>query len=469
MAIFHQRNVWLVGIRFYLLGILCLYTISCNDPPGPVGAGTLPNESLNLVTVSSDTLPLITGSLVGQITPKLTQDISTPASTSPAFVGAAVMNDMPSSKITATTFLSFNPQSLTDSARQALYGNLQPNDIVSASLLLAPSTFVLGDSLGQFSPFRVHALSRPWYTDNLRNTIYLEDPALIGQQVGVYQNTLGNRIDASQSLTRKLPIPITDKQLIIRWLQANEVTWQNVDGLAIVPNTALSSTMYAHTGLASVIVRIKRQSDSEETRVVFNQFAHASIVRAALPTNVNESIVVQGGAALRTQLAFDLSSLPPFAAIHRAELVMPVDTVRSTISNQGFPRSLQLYFEQTASFPSVSRPFESRRNVVNPPSAVGFFDNTTGTARYIFTGQLTTAFPNLNTVVENIVKEGGKQRLILQLRPETIINNAGQAIIARSDEEQTTSRIVFYGLREQNPQFRPRLVITYSRRYTVPR
>lgn len=471
MAIFYQRNVWLVGIRLYLLGVLCVYLVSCNDPPGPVGSGTLPNENINLVTVNSDTVSLITNTLVGQITPKLTQDIATPGGSSPAFIGAAVLNDMRSEKVTATTFLSFNPQSLSDSARQALYGDLRPSDIISAVLLLNPSRYVLGDSIGQLSPFRIHSLSRPWYTDNLRNTIFLEDPALIGPQVGIYQNTIGNtgRIDASQNLSNKLPIPITDKQLMIRWLQANEVTWQNVDGLAIIPNASLARTMYAHTGLARVVVTIKRPTDSVESTVIFNQFAHASIVRTALPNNPENLMVVQGGAALRTQLSFDLSSLPSFAAIHRAELILPIDTIRSTISNQGYPSAMQLYFTQTASFPSASRPFESRRNVINPPSAVGFFDNTTGTARYIFSGQLTTAVPNLNTVIEYIVKEGGKKQMILQLRPETIINSNGQTIISRSDEEQTTSRIVFYGLQEQNPINRPRLVITYSRRYTVPR
>ena len=92
-----------------------------------------------------------------------------------------------------------------------------------------------------------------------------------------------------------------------------------------------------------------------------------------------------------------------------------------------------------------------------------FFDNTTGTARYIFSSNL-----NMASVVENIVKNGGKQSMILQLQPEFVTGTSSQ----RSDEEQTTTRIVFHGLRQQDSTLRllrPRLVITYSNRYSVPR
>jgi hypothetical protein len=206
---------------------------------------------------------------------------------------------------------------------------------------------------------------------------------------------------------------------------------------------------------------LKRPSDTVESEIIFNEFGRASVVNSALPDNsAQEAIVVQGASALRTRLSFDLSQLPPFAAIHRAELVLPVDAIRSTVSNLGFPQSMQLYQEQNAEFPAVSRSFESQRNRISATSAVGFFDNTTGTARYIFSSNL-----NMASVVENIVKSGGKKNMMLQLRPEFVTQNG----ISRADEEQTTSRIVFYGLREQNLERRPRLVITYSPRYTVPR
>jgi hypothetical protein len=461
VAIYFQRNLWL--LRFSLLAVLCGCIVSCNDPPSPVGSGTLPTETTRLVTISSDTLPLITSSVVGQFTPKITVDMGFPDASNPAFIGSALASDIPSTRITSTTFLSFSPLNITDSARKALFDGLNTNDILSAVLLLSPARFILGDSLRPFSPFRIHSLRRPWYTDNLQQTLNIEDPSLIGTQVGLYQNSIPGStfIDASQTLTRKLPLQILDKQLIIRWLQANDVTWQSVDGLALVPILPASRTMYAHTGAARVFIRLKRPSDTVESEIIFNEFGRASVVNSALPDNsAQEAIVVQGASALRTRLSFDLSQLPPFAAIHRAELVLPVDAIRSTVSNLGFPQSMQLYQEQNAEFPAVSRSFESQRNRISATSAVGFFDNTTGTARYIFSSNL-----NMASVVENIVKSGGKKNMMLQLRPEFVTQNG----ISRADEEQTTSRIVFYGLREQNLERRPRLVITYSPRYTVPR
>lgn len=456
MVITLQRHRWL--LRFSLVVALCGGIVSCNDTPGVIGSGLLPTDTLRIVSISSDTLPLLASSFVGQFTPRLTSDIGFPSSSNPAFIGAAVALDMPSTLIKATTLLSFAPLSITDSARQDMYGNLVPNDIISAALLLSPAQYILGDSLRPLASFRIHSLQRVWYSDDLSRTINIEDPTLIGRAIGNYQIVQpGTRIDASQNLTRKLQIPLNDKQLIIRWLQANFVTWQSVDGLALVPDTTLARTMYAHTGAATVVVRMQRQIDTAESTIFFNESSRASIVRAALPNNsANDAIVAQGGAALRTRLTFDLSSLPPFAAIHRAELILPVDTVRSTISNLGFPPSIQLYQEQNAQFPTASRDFESRRNAIGATSAFGFFDNTTGTARYIFSSNL-----NMASVVENIVKSGGKKSMILQLRPEIV----SETSVLRSDEEQTTARIVFYGLREKNPDLRPRLSITYSTRY----
>jgi hypothetical protein len=124
------------------------------------------------------------------------------------------------------------------------------------------------------------------------------------------------------------------------------------------------------------------------------------------------------------------------------------------------PFSIQLYPAQNAVFPAAQRAFESQRNTISAVSAVGIFDNTTGTARYVFSSTL-----NMSSVVESILKNGGKKSMILQLRPELISGTSTQ----RSDEEQTTTRIVFHGLRQPDLSLRPRLIITYSNRYSVPR
>ncbi|MCS6808144.1 MAG: hypothetical protein NZ661_04960 [Candidatus Kapabacteria bacterium] len=453
------------------MGVLCLCCVSCNDPPGPVGSGILPNDNLFIATLNSDTVPMLAESSVGQVIPKLTDVLALPTPTNPAFLGACTAHDMPSSQIIAIAFLSFSPLSVSEEERQQLYGDIQPEDIRSAFLLLSPGRSILGDSIAQFSPFRVHTLRRAWYTENSLHTINLSDPNLIGSQIGIYRNTLSDSpiIDASQNLSRKLPIPLTDKQFIIRWLKANRTTWQHVDGLALVPIAELSRTIYELTDNARIVVRIKRPTDSVESSIVFDQFAHASIVYAPLPHNgSHDALIVQGGAALRTVVSFDLSRLPSFAAIHRSELRLPVDRKRSTISSAGLPRRIELYAEDNEGFPRALRPLESRRNVLNPPSATGLFDSTCSC--YIFQGVPTIATISLNTVIENIIKSGGKKRLVLQLRSEIVTPQpSGQPIISRGEEEQTLSRIVFYGLREPDTTLRPRLTLTYSRRYAIPR
>ncbi len=465
MTITSHRISWFAPLRYILLlSVLCGISFSCNDAPSPVGSGLIPSDNISIITVSSDTLRLLSGAEVGYFAPRLVSDIAQPISTNPVFIGAAIANDNPSAFISATTFLSFNPPVLDDSLREASFSNLTSNDILSASLQVNPGQFALGDSLRQIASFRIHAVTRPWYVDNSQQAINLQDPLLIGRQVGANQEIASSslRIDASQALTRKVRLPITDKALILRWLKTGLVAWSSVDGLALVPNLATARVMYALTDGSRIVIRLRSStSETGDTVITMNEFARSSVVQATLPSNSNsDSIVVQGGAALRTRLDFDLSRLPPFAVIHRAELVLHVDTVRSTISNFGLPFSIQLYPSQNALFPAAQRAFESQRNSFSAVSATGFFDNTTGTARYVFSSSL-----NMTSVVESIVKNGGKQSMILQLRPEIITESSRQ----RSDEEQTTTRIVFYGLREPNLALRPRLLITYSNRYSVPR
>lgn len=464
MAITSHRNVWFAPFRYILLGVLCGISFSCNDAPGPVGSGLVPTDNISLVTISSDTLRLMSGAVVGQFPPRIESDIAQPTSTNPVFIGAAIANDNPSAFITATTFLSFDPPETNDSLREANFSNLTPNDIISASLVVSPLQYILGDTIRQVASFRIHSVTRPWYVDNTQQAINLQDPTLIGRQVGANQEIAPGtlRIDASQTLSRKVRLPITDKSLILRWLKTGSIAWSSVDGLALVPNTASARTMYALGDGSRIIIRLRSStSETGDTVIYMNEFARSGLVRAALPDNSGgDSIIVQGGAALRTRLDFDLSRLPPFAVIHRAELVLFIDTDRSTISNFGLPLSIQLYPAQNAVFPAAQRAFESQRNSIPAVSATGFFDNTTGTARYVFTSNL-----NMASLVEGIVKNGGKQSMILQLRPE-FFTEAGRQ---RSDEEQTTTRIVFHGLRQQNLALRPRLVITYSNRYSVPR
>lgn len=464
MAITSHRNVWFAPFRYILLSVLCGISFSCNDAPGPVGSGLVPTDNIALVTISSDTLRLMSGAVVGQFPPRIESDIAQPTSTNPVFIGAAIANDNPSAFIAATTFLSFDLPETNDSLREANFSNLTPNDVISASLVVSPLQYILGDTMRQVASFRIHSVTRPWYVDNTQQAINLQDPTLIGRQVGANQEIAPNtlRIDASQTLSRKVRLPITDKSLILRWLKTGSIAWSNVDGLALVPNTATARTMYALGDRSRIIIRLRSStSETGDTVIYMNEFARSGLVRAALPDNSgSDSIIVQGGAALRTRLDFDLSRLPPFAVIHRAELILNVDTVRSTISNLGLPLSIQLYPAQNAVFPAAQRAFESQRNSISAVSATGFFDNTTGTARYVFTSNL-----NMASAVESIVKNGGKQSMILQLRPE-FFTEAGRQ---RSDEEQTTTRIVFHGLRQQNLALRPRLVITYSNRYSVPR
>jgi hypothetical protein len=458
------------GIIRGMVVLCCIATFwgisACNDVPGPLGSELVPTDSLTLKTITNDSLPLIVSTAIGQFTPKMTTDLALTSTSSPFFIGAARMPD--GEECTAAAYIRYQIPVRNDSIRRVDFMSLTERDIIDAELFVRPSTFLIGDTIRKIAPFRVYELRQRWYNDSITRTQNIPSPQSLIVQPFVAQyaqpfTSFGGQVlfDAGPLLSRKRSLPILDKAMILRWIKADTTMWkENIFGLAFVPRISPVSPVsppaemvFGFDESSSILVRYRRTQDTTENFLTISEDAQATITACPLPKNpaANE-IAVQGGVALRTALDFDILTIPTLSTIHQAELVLPIDTVRSLLSTRGLPLSVQL------SFSAPNDPFAQDPMV--RVVATGVLNTTTGTARYIFTSGSNTS-PNMNALIQQLVKKGGKGKLLLHLTPQV----ASSTQVFRSDEEQTLIRLVFRRLRESsNPAFRPRLSITYSLR-----
>jgi hypothetical protein len=428
---------------------------SCNDAPGPIGSELIPSDTLLLRSITNDELQLITSTSLGLVVPKMATELAFTSSSSPYFLGAARVPN--ADRFTASAFIRYQLPVRSDSVRRVDYDGLTASDIIDVRLFLRPSFCLLGDTTVKVAAFNVYDIRQRWYNDSITRVRTVPTAqTLAGQRplASFSQFLPEGSIDAGSILSRKRPLVLNDKELLARWILSDSTQWSNnIFGLALVPTDAATS-VFRFDETSFIVVRFKRAKDSTERVLTIFEDVQATISNAQLPPNPNgDELMIQGGTALRTALQFDLqSSIPPLSTIHQAQLVLPVDSIRSLVSTCGFPASVRMTFQPTANSFAVT--------TVASITAFGELNTTTGTIRYIFNSGSTNN-PNMLGVVQQIVKQGGRGSVILHFTSEIF----SQQQIFRSDEEQTFNRIIFRRLRgSSDPAFRPRLTITYSLR-----
>jgi hypothetical protein len=466
---FHWQSFGITRILRSLSLLCCIAALwgmsSCNDAPGPIGSELIPGDTLNLKTITNDSLPLIVASTIGQNIARMNTDLGFTSANTPFFIGAARTLD--GDEFSATALVRYQLPVRSDSIRMANFMSLTENDIIDVRLFMRPSSFLLGDTITKVLPFRVYELRQRWYNDSINRTNNPPLPQTLVSSPFIASYSLrsitfrGETLtDAGPILTNKQPLLIRDKAMIVRWIQSDSSTWfNNVFGLAFVPllrpNTPFAQTMFGFEGASYIVVRYQRPQDTTQNFLTISEDAQVTLTSGPVPNNPNNNeIMVQGGLALRSSLDFDIRTIPALSTIHQAELILPVDTVRSLISTRGYPQTLQLHFS-----------LPDNRFVINTTTGAsltvtGFLDATSGTTRYIFSSGTNSA-PNMIAAIQRLVKFGGLGQLVLHLTPQ-IVTSSG---VFRSDEEQTLHRIIFRRLRGSgDPMLRPRLTITYSLR-----
>ncbi len=299
----------------------------CNDAPSPVGAEFLP-DTAQLVVLSSDDAPLITAALTERIQ-------------QPIF-NAGILYLGRFRDLEARILLRF-----TDIPDTLAW--ISPEAIVSATLILTPERYALGDTTSGATtiPFRVAKVLRLWGPKATWDSLFAAGDA------GVVDPTELGRWDTPIPLrdtAEPLRLSLTDagRELIAEWLrfQADSSLRTQIYGIALIPEpTATALRAFSTQAIGQVErpaptleVLYRRSADAVDTLRLTAGYAGSFLSPSAADTS--QFLVIQPGIQYRAQLHVRLDALPPLAAIHRAELRLPLDTTACWTGNRERSRVL---------------------------------------------------------------------------------------------------------------------------------
>jgi hypothetical protein len=307
----------LIETNMRLAIALCLFAVTlgyigCSEDPNPVGAGLLPGaDLLKIDTVS--TLAIRSYS----------QPAIPAASTTRLLVGK--VDDLESWGV-----LRFFV--LPDSIR---YMN-----ILSAEVILR-SEYHYGDSLAPFS-LTAHKVLRAWGTDSL--TIDSLKAAGFYDPSPMSSLTLPFVGD-----TASISIPI-DTTVIRSWGTISDTTFQNF-GLLLQPTNSGVVKGFAmfeasdESHRPNLLMRFLRTESGKIDTVTVNIGISRFGARIGNTSWSSDStrIYVRSGVSYRGMLEFDVSSLPPHAAIHKAVLELTLDRTQSGFNAYTVDSTLAVY------------------------------------------------------------------------------------------------------------------------------
>lgn len=297
----------------------------CNDLPSPVGAEFLP-DTAQLLSLQ---LPLAEAH-----TERLDQ---------PLF-NAGILYLGRFQDLEARTLLRFTdiPDTLSW---------LSSAEIVSAHLELTPLRYTLGDSTGgsSFVPFRIVKVLRLWTPKATWDSLFA------GGDAGVLAPDELGRWEAPiplQDTLQPLRIELNDagRQLIAEWLrfQADSLLRQQIYGIALVPLPTATAIRAFSTQAIGQLERpaprleilYRRTADRVDTLRLTAGYAGSFLSPAAADTL--QRLVIQPGIQYRGAVHIRLDTLPPLAALYRAELRLFLDSAGCWTGNRELSRMLVL-------------------------------------------------------------------------------------------------------------------------------
>jgi hypothetical protein len=281
-------------LLFAILALLAATLIRCSEDPNPVGARLLPGSDL----LSLDTVSLSATESYSQI--------GIPS-------GAAsrlLVGSTPEVESWAVVSFSAIPDSIV----------FFP--MVSAEINLRTVYHFGSDSLAPFS-VAVHKVLMQWGADSL--TIDSVNAP------GFYDPTSYSSLDTSfAGDTATISIPI-DTAIVRSWGTISDTSATNY-GLLIRPtNTGLIkgfATFLAsdQTQLPELLMRFKDAAGNIDTAIVITGSSRSvAKVKDASWASDSVRLYVRNGVAYRGIVGFDISSIPPHAAIHKATLQLTLD------------------------------------------------------------------------------------------------------------------------------------------------
>ncbi len=399
-------------VRIFVTTMIALLGVSLggcivNDLPNEVGSEFV-TDTLLLTSLSSETSPLITGVQNGRAI--------VPIGNGNFFLGRS--NDL--------EMYSFVRFSQPDSST-----GVQDRDIISCTMTIVPVLYGYGNiGAGRLS-FRVVEVLKEW------TPLATDDTLAQRQQTGALYGTRTiasyNDVGTLQTTQAVIQIPV-NRALAVQWMNTpDSIARATTYGLAFLPNansTVISSFYGAGSGVTPIIsIRYRRPTDTVEQLRTFSGIYQTSFARPLQAFASNNEIVMQGASALRSKLFFNLANIPSLAIIHRADLFVTPDSVRSTLGTEGLPSTILARVAPDTTFVGSN-----------------FFNDFQALPRDAATGRYTA---NITRLIQRWLFGRDNYGLIFSL-------NA-------TDENTQATRVVLFG-RNADSVRRPLLRILYSRK-----
>lgn len=403
-----------IAIQSVILASTLFFLAACNDKPSDMAINLLP-DTVSIRTLSSVDTLIITGKTV--FTPKLPI-----FNTGSVFIGK--FEDV--SAITLLNF-AFLPDTL---------GNLNAEDIESVELTLYPQRYAYGDTLNGNYGFDIYRVTRRWTPDSTNYDSVMVSPANYYEpnKIASYDG----RITLADTMANiKLSLP---PEIIIEWLKT-ELALDTVTntmlpkripnwGLAFIPkenstvinrfeasapNKAVSST---------ILVKYKDVAKDSIRNLNLVSGVDVTFLKTSIPDT--NDVVLQNGLNYWTRFDFDLSSIPRFSGIHKAQFELTLDRTRSRHGNVPLDSIIDL----------------------------AYFENDLKSSFFNYTGAKSAdsdvyVFPSITSISQYMNKYGGKFSLVLM--PNSIVN-----------QSQELERLTFFGNDDPVISKRPTLKIIYS-------
>jgi hypothetical protein len=378
-----------------LILLMAFVLISCNDDPSPVGSHLLAPDFINIEQINSldNSIPQTSSS----------RTIQTPLGSSARLFAGRQEN------LEASFLVRFSI-SLPDSIKNELTAN---NIIINSSWVELTRTYTFGDTNGILN-LNVHKINNGWSSSG-----FIADSLAALSTTDLMINPL-----VTDSITT---FNVTG-DLVLEWLKQSAdpalgINW----GLYILP--AENSTMiYGYQALISnaaniptLKVAIEKPGFYVDTLSYF-PLADISVVKELTPFSADESITVQSGLKTISHITFDVSSIPEFAVINKAELML---TSRNSLTIIGSDAGVNIQGYLPADTMNIDSAASGRVNF--------------------------TKFNNLYTAnITGIVQEWLNSR------------NSRGIVITTDNEINGLERFVFWRSDAADASVRPRLIITYT-------
>lgn len=402
-----MRLIQFIKLLFALISIFIFF--SCNELPTEITYSLL-YDTTTVSAISSDTVDFFSSSQSKYVFAQI-------FNTGAIFLGGW-------NGYRAASLLRFKESNLPDTLLW-----LTEDRIDSVRLILPFSNYVLGDIKNSHISFKVFLIKDYWTNKVTWDSIFNDwdpnariDPIPLGSFNGIIQTA---------DSVYEVAIPL-QKSFILDWLRKNKDSVP-IWGLLIAPDPScnlihqISAQFVTESKVAhpKLVVNYKYLDGSNRIWNIYSAI-DASVVDVP-KFDTLRSLVVQSGFSYRISLSFDVSKLPPLAAIHYAQLELTIDPEKTIYGNTGLD--------------SIFTGGYFGNNPLDSVPMISFLGRRQGNK---------VIFYKVSSPIELWLKQDLKGELILYSY--------------YWNETRTLNRITFFGFDAPDPAKRPKLKVIYSKR-----